>query len=54
MFKKLIDKLDEFILKHHKCENNKELFSITKETFGSYEWITSIKFKCGICNKFIK
>lgn len=52
MFKKLFDKIDAFILKHHKCGKNAKVFSLEIHR-DSYGRITSIhtEYECSICRK---
>lgn len=51
MFNKLTSWLDDFIMKHHKCEKNMEIYSMTWETFSGIRIMTYIEYKCSVCGK---
>ena len=43
---KLFKLIEDFYVKHHKCENNMKLYS---ETFEN-DYLTSIEYECSVCS----
>ena len=52
---KVLKALNNFIVKHHKCENNTKLYSYTYhiDEFGR-KTLMNVEYRCMICDKKIE